>query len=72
VSGSGPRPIRLGTSGADPYKAANQAMSKKLTELGVPNELSVPPGPHNQPWLKEVGTLDMLLWHDRKLGATSA
>lgn len=69
VSDVGPRPIRLGTSGSDPYKAANQAMSKKLTQLGVPNELSVPPGPHNQPWLKEVGTLDMLLWHERQLGA---
>ena len=69
VADNGPCPIRLGTSGGDPYKKANEAMAKKLTELGVPNELSVPPGPHNQPWLKEVGTLDMLLWHDRKLVA---
>jgi hypothetical protein len=69
LSDSGPCPIRLGTSGGDPYKKANQALSAKLTELGIPNELSVPPGPHNQPWLKEVGTLDMLLWHDRKLSA---
>jgi len=72
VADVGPRPIRLGTSGADPYKRANQALAKKLDELGVPNELSVPPGPHNQPWLKEIGTLDMLLWHDRMLGATAS
>jgi enterochelin esterase-like enzyme len=67
----GPRPIRLGSSGSDPYAAANRAFAKKLDELGVPNELSIPPGPHNQPWLKEVGTLDMLLWHERKLALAS-
>jgi predicted esterase len=67
----GPRPIRLGSSGADPYAAANRAFSKKLDQLGVPNELSLPPGPHNQPWLKEVGTLDMLLWHERQLAVAS-
>ena len=67
IKDNGPVPIHLETSSADPYKKANQALSKKLSELGVPNELSVPPGPHNQPWLKEVGTLQMLLWHERKL-----
>jgi predicted esterase len=68
----GARPIRLGSSGSDPYVGANRAMSKRLGELGVPNELSVPPGPHNQPWLKEVGTLDMLLWHERQLAISTS
>lgn len=71
IKDDGPRPIHLETSSADPYKKANQALSKKLGELGVPNELSVLPGPHNQPWLKEVGTLQMLLWHARKLGSVT-
>ncbi len=69
ASDVGPCPIRLGTSSADPYLKANRALSRELTDLGVPNELAVAPGPHNQPWLKEVGTLDMLLWHERKLSA---
>ena len=64
----GPRSIRMGTSSADPYKKANEVLSKELDRLDVPNTLSVLPGPHNQPWLREVGTLAMLLWHDRQLG----
>lgn len=67
ISRVGPRPVRLGTSSEDPYRNANEAMSKRLHELGVPNVLSVLPGPHNQPWLREIGTLDMLLWHQRQL-----
>jgi predicted esterase len=65
----GPRPIHLETSSQDPYRRANQAMSRTLEELGVPHVLNIPPGPHDQPWLQEVGTLEMLLWHDRQLGA---
>ena len=42
--------------------------AKALGELGVDSELVVIPGPHNQPWLREIGTLEMLLWHDRHLG----
>lgn len=68
----GARPLRFGTSSTDPYRAANEALAKRLEALGVPRVLSVLPGPHNQPWLREVGTLDMLLWHDRQLGGPVA
>lgn len=64
----GPRPIHIESSSEDPFLKANQALSRELTRLGVPHELRVLPGPHNQPWLREVGTLEMLLWHDRQLG----
>jgi enterochelin esterase-like enzyme len=64
----GARKIHVETSSQDPFKKANQALAKRLRELGVDPTLSVIPGPHNQPWLKEIGTLDMLLWHDRQLG----
>ncbi|MEZ4220512.1 MAG: hypothetical protein R3B13_06230 [Polyangiaceae bacterium] len=64
----GPRALRFGTSSEDPYRKANQALSQELHALDVPHTLSVLPGPHNQPWLREVGTLDMLLWHERQLG----
>jgi enterochelin esterase-like enzyme len=63
----GPRAVRIGSSTQDPYRTANEAFSDRLSELGVPHVLGVLPGPHNQPWLREVGTLDMLLWHDRQL-----
>lgn len=64
----GKRKIHIETSSQDPFKKANQALAKRLGELGVDHTLSVIPGPHNQPWLKEIGTLDMLLWHDQELG----
>lgn len=66
---SGERPIHLETSTEDPYRPANERLSQKLTALGVDNQLRVIPGPHNQPWLREIGTLEMLLFHDRNLGA---
>ncbi len=65
----GPRPLRFGTSSEDPYRKANEVLSKRLHELSVPNVFSMTPGPHNQPWLREIGTLDMLLWHERQLGS---
>lgn len=58
--------IHIETSEADPFRDANVALSKKLTEKGVVNELLISPGPHDQPWLRESGTLEMLLWHDRR------
>ncbi len=63
----GPRPIHLESSSGDPYRRANEALSRELERLGVPHTLRVPPGPHNQPWLREIGTAEMLLWHDRQL-----
>ncbi len=64
----GPTPIHLETSTEDPYHRAQAALSKELRGYGVPHTLCVPRGPHNQPWLREVGTLEMLLWHSRQLG----
>ena len=63
----GSRPIHVETSSEDPFRKANLAFAKKLEALGVPRDLAVIPGPHNQPWLREVGTLEMLLWHATKL-----
>lgn len=67
IAKAGPRPLHVETSTGDPFRKANQALSAKLHAMSVPNELSVLPGPHNQPWLREIGTLEMLLWHSRML-----
>ncbi len=72
VSRVGPRPIHVLTSTGDPYLEANRVLAKRLVDLGVPATFRAPPGPHDQPWLREVGTLEMLLWHGRMLGALSA
>lgn len=58
--------VRLGTSTADPYRKANERLSKELSALGSDHTLEIHPGPHSQPWLREVGTLSMLFWHDRE------
>lgn len=63
----GPRPIHVSTSTQDPYRKANEALSQRLHQLRVPHVLSVLPGPHNQPWLREIGALELLLWHSRQL-----
>lgn len=65
VARVGPRPIHLATSSGDVFHDVNVEMSKQLQRHGVPHELRVGRGPHNQPWLRDEGTLAMLLWHDR-------
>jgi enterochelin esterase-like enzyme len=67
LAAAGPRPIHLQTSRDDPFRAANVALSRELRRAHVAHELVVLPGPHDQPWLREAGTLEMLLWHDRAL-----
>ena len=62
---SGPRPIHLSTSTDDPFRRANDKLYFNLYKRGIPCHLEVTPGPHNQAWLREIGTLDMLLWHSR-------
>jgi enterochelin esterase-like enzyme len=65
TKGSGPKHLHLETSRGDPFCAANVALSRELKQRGVAHDLVVLPGPHDQPWLREAGTLEMLLWHDR-------
>ena len=66
VKQHGKRAIHVQTSSEDPYHDANVLFSKHMAQRRVPHDLRVPPGPHNQPWLIDVGTLEMLLWHDRQ------
>jgi len=60
-----PPALLLETSAQDPFHDANRALSKRLTQKGISHELLVLPGPHDQPWLREAGTLEMLHWHTR-------
>jgi pimeloyl-ACP methyl ester carboxylesterase len=67
LASQAPRSIRLHleTSSGDPFREGNALLSSLLTKKGIANELRILPGPHDQPWLRESGTLEMLLWHDR-------
>jgi len=62
----GPRPLLLETSAGDPFREANVALAAALAARGIPRDLRVLPGPHDQPWLREAGTLEALLWADRR------
>jgi iron(III)-salmochelin esterase len=64
---AGPRRFHIETSRGDPFFAANAALSRELERRAIRHDFAVLPGPHDQPWLREVGTLEMLLWHDRAL-----
>jgi hypothetical protein len=64
----GRKPIRVATSGWDSGRAASERLARRLGERGIDATLSVPPGPHDQRWLREVGTLELLYHYDRLLG----
>lgn len=64
---AGACPVHVESSTGDPYRSACEELGKQLGRQGVQHELRVIPGPHDQPWLREIGTPEMLLWHDRRL-----
>jgi iron(III)-salmochelin esterase len=70
LASAGPRRLHVETSTGDAFYRANLALSRELKKKGVPHELAVLPGPHDQPFLREAGTLGMLLWHDRALSGS--
>lgn len=60
--------FRLASSLGDPYLELNRNLSRRLHDQGLKHELDVVPGPHNQPWLCEIGTPRLLRWYDLTLG----
>lgn len=66
IAAAGPRDLHLLTSKGDPFHGANAALAAQLAKRSIPHTLRVLPGPHDQPWLREAGTIEMLLFHDRR------
>jgi len=64
---AGPRAIQLVTSGSDPFRDATLRLSKRLAERAISTTLQDPSGPHDQRFLREVATLEMLLFQARTL-----
>ena len=60
-----PHPMMLLTSTRDTWRASSEALAAAFKERGLPTTYRVVPGPHDQPWLREAGTLETLLWLDR-------
>ncbi|NUO51009.1 MAG: hypothetical protein HOV80_19310 [Polyangiaceae bacterium] len=57
--------LHLLSSAGDPFAEANRALSKELKKRDIPHTMRISPGPHDQPWLRETGTIEMLLFHER-------
>ncbi len=68
VADDGAKDLFFSTSTLDHYRKSTEAIVAGLGRRGVPCTFRLSPGPHDQPWLREVGTLEMLLWMDRRAG----
>ncbi|AUX44205.1 hypothetical protein SOCE26_056690 [Sorangium cellulosum] len=66
LAAAGPRDLHLLTSKGDPFHDANTGLASELAKRSITHTLRVLPGPHDQPWLREAGTIEMLLFHDRR------
>ncbi|MEO7096456.1 MAG: hypothetical protein ABI175_24570, partial [Polyangiales bacterium] len=65
---SGPRPLGLLTSTIDVFRKPVEAFDAALTKRGIAHDFRLAIGPHDQPFLRGPGSLEMLLWHARALG----
>lgn len=57
----------IATSTSDPYRAANETLLRAIEKRGLSATGHTFPGPHDQPWLREVGTLALLHWYGRSV-----
>jgi poly(3-hydroxybutyrate) depolymerase len=60
-----PHPMMLLTSTQDHWKASSEALAAAFKAKSLATTYRVVPGPHDQPWLREAGTIEALLWLDR-------
>lgn len=63
----GSKPVGLLTSSRDDFLEGNQALARELQGRDVRVTLTVARGPHNQPFLRQIGTLLAVRWHDLRL-----
>ncbi len=62
-----PKSFRLITSHQDYFRKAITLYSQSLKAAGIPHEYADLPGPHDYPFNRGPGALEMLDWHDRVL-----
>lgn len=62
-------PLQLVTSQGDPFRAGNERLFQALKASAPGRDVTFlcPPGPHDQPWLRNVGTLEMLAFMSNRL-----
>ncbi|MBS2015274.1 MAG: esterase [Deltaproteobacteria bacterium] len=62
--------LRLLTSNEDYFRSAISRVSQGLKAAGVDHDYADIPGPHDYPFNRGPGAIEMLLWHDRLLPRT--
>jgi pimeloyl-ACP methyl ester carboxylesterase len=65
----GPRSLRIATSEWDSTRSASERLVTKLGARGIRATLALSPGGHDQRFLREVGSLELLHHYDRALPA---
>ena len=60
-----PNAMLVLTSTQDHWRASSEALAKALRARALPCDERVIPGPHDQPWLREAGTIETLFWLDQ-------
>jgi len=71
AGGAASKPMLLLTSTLDHWKTSSEALAAAFDAKKVPHTYRVVPGPHDQPWLREAGTIEALHWLDRVKAAKS-
>ena len=64
---SPPVPLLVLTSTLDTWKTSSEALVAALESRSNHPTFRLVPGPHDQPWLREAGTIEALHWLDRTL-----
>jgi enterochelin esterase-like enzyme len=59
--------LRLLTSNEDYFRGAIAHASAAWTAAGIEHDYADVPGPHDYPFNRGPGAIEMLLWHDRRL-----
>jgi enterochelin esterase-like enzyme len=59
---AGPRAFFVETSSGDPFRRGNEALARALGRRGIANTYAEPQGPHDQAWLRRIGTANLLEW----------
>lgn len=59
--------LRLLTSKRDDFRSAIKSCSQSWRAAGIDHDFEEVPGPHDYPFNRGPGSIEMLLWHDRVL-----
>lgn len=63
------KPMLILTSTLDHWRSSSESLAAALDAKKIAHTLRIIPGPHDQPWLREAGTVEALHWLDRVTSA---